>query len=255
MSERRVPVEPTFAQGVRAVLGRELEGWFDSAIAAVAVIAGLLAVGSMFMNEFFLTGKLDMTPFFDRLPVVLVLFVPALAMRLWSEDHKSRTFELWMTLPLEPAQVVLGKYLAALALYLVFLAGTLPIVLMLLWLGRPDLGAILAGYLGAALLGALFLSVGMFFSGLTADQVIAFLATAFAGFVLVFSGEERVVAVLDGLAPRLAPGTFLSDTLSALPHYEAFVRGVVGLPALVFFVGLTALFLSLNTWVVARSRT
>ncbi len=254
MSERPVLSEVSFLQGVRLVLGRELSAWFDGAIAYVALVAGLLAVGAMFMNEFFVLGKLDMAPFFQRLPLVLVLFAPAIAMRLWAEDRKQRTFELWMTLPLRPAQVVLGKYLAALALYGVFLAGTLPIPLLLFALGRPDPGPILAGYLGAALLGALFLAIGQLLSGLTADQIVAFLATALACAFLVASGEERVVAVLDGLAPSLEAGTHLSEWVSALPRYQAFARGVVGIPGLVYFAGLSALMLAWNTAAVTKSR-
>jgi len=255
VTTRRAPREPAWSEGVRVVLARELSAWFDSPIAYVAIVAGLLATGSMFMNEFFLAGKLDMTPFFERLPWVLVLLLPAISMRLWSEDLRVRTFELWMTLPLEPAQVVLGKYLAALSVYAVFLAGTLPIVLVLCILGRPDLGAIASGYLGAALLGALFLAAGMLLSGLTADQIVAFLSAALAGLVLVSTGEERVVAVLDGLAPRLAPGTLIADHLSALPHYETFVRGVIGLSSLAYFAGLSALLLLWNAIIVGKRRS
>lgn len=247
--------EPGFLAGLRAVLERELAAWFDSSLAYVAIIAGLLSVNALFMNEFFLTGKLDMTPFFDALPVYFVLLLPAISMRLWSEDLRTRTFELWMTLPLAPAQIVLGKFGAALVLFGVFLLGTLPIVALLAWLGSPDLLQILSGYLGAFLLGALFLAFGQFFSGLTADQLVAFLCAALCGFVLVFSGNERVVAVLDGLAPRFLPGRFLADHVSVLPHYESFVRGLVGLSSLVYFIGTAGVFLFLNTLVVRESRT
>lgn len=247
--------ETGFTRGLRAVFGRELAASFDSAVAYVATIAGLLVVTSAFMNEFFLTGKLDMTPFFDELALVLVLFVPALAMRTWSEDLATRTFELWMTLPLSGAQIVLGKYLAALALYVLFLAGTLPIVLMLAALGEPDLGRIAAGYTGAFLLGGLLLAIGQFVSGLTGDQIVAFLASSAASFLFVFSGHPRAVAVIDGLAPRWLPGSWIADNLSALPHYQGFVRGTLALPSIFFFVLLAAAFLAWNTWVVEKNRT
>jgi ABC-2 type transport system permease protein len=255
VSARPIPSEVSFLGGTRLVLGRELLAWFDGVIAYVALIAGLVAVGAMFANEFFAAGRLDMAPFFDRLPLVLVLFAPAIAMRSWAEDRKQRTFELWMTLPLEPAQIVLGKYLASLALYGVFLAGTLPIPVMLFALGSPDPGPIAAGYLGAALLGALFLAIGQLFSSLTGDQIVAFLATAFTCAFLVATGEARVVDVLDGLLPSLAPGSILSDWVSALPRYEAFVRGVVGLQGFVYFAGLSALMLAWNTASVTRRRS
>jgi ABC-2 type transport system permease protein len=110
-------------------------------VAWLAVAAAVFAANAWFMNEFFLAARLDMTPFFERLPFVFVVFVPALSLRQWSEDLRSRTFELWMTLPLRPVEIVVGKYLAGLALIAVFLAGSLPIVVLLLALGEPDLGA------------------------------------------------------------------------------------------------------------------
>lgn len=240
--------------GVGAVLERELAAAFESAIAFVASSAAWISVSALFMNEFFLTGRLDMTPFFDLLPLILVLFVPALSMRVWSEDLRTRTFELWMTLPLSTFSVVIGKYLAAVALYALFLAGTAPIVVMLAALGEPDLGRIAAGYIGALFLGAQFLALGVLCSSLTSDQIVAFLASAFTGFVLIFSGHPRIVAVLDGLVPSVAPGTFLADTFSALPHYENFVRGSIALPSVVYCVGFTAACLFLNTLVVEKNR-
>ena len=254
MTERTLPRPPSFLAGTRLVLARELQAWFDGAIATVALVAALLAVLASFMNEFFVRGRLDMAPFFERLPLVLVLFAPALAMRLWAEDRKQRTFELWMTLPLTPLQITLGKYAAALLVYGVFLLGTLPIPILLFSLGSPDPGPIVAGYLGAALLGALFLALGQLLSGLTADQIVAFLATALACAFLVATGEPRVVAALDGLAPSLAAGTRLAEWISALPRFEAFARGSVSLAGLVYFGGLAAVALAANAASVARNR-
>ncbi|SVA62003.1 uncharacterized protein METZ01_LOCUS114857, partial [marine metagenome] len=124
----------------------------------------LVMAGTSFTNSFFLAGVIDMTPFFDTLPFLLIPFVPALTMRAWSEEHAQGTVELLLTLPLQPVQVVTGKYSAALLYYGLVLAGSLPIVAMLLWLGEPDLGMIFCGYIGALLLGALFLAFGQFLS-------------------------------------------------------------------------------------------
>ncbi len=242
------------AAGVRAVAGRELSAAFESAIAYVASCAAWIGVSALFMNEFFLTGRLDMTPFFDLLPLVVVLFVPALSMRVWSDDLRTRTFELWMTLPLPTSSVVVGKFVASLALYALFLLGTTPIVGMLVALGEPDLGRIAAGYAGALLLGAQFLAVGVLCSSLTSDQIVAFLASAFAGFLLIVTGHPRAVAVLDGVAPGAAIGTFLADSISALPHYQEFVRGTISLAGVVYFVGFSAACLFVNALVVEKNR-
>jgi ABC-2 type transport system permease protein len=252
---RAAIVRLPFWRGVRLVAAREVGATFDSTIAYAATIASLVAVNALFMNEFFLAGKLDMTPFFELVPIVLVLLAPAISMRAWSEDLKTRTFELWMTLPLSPWQVVLGKYAANLVLHAIFLAGTLPIVIMLCALGSPDLGRIAAGYLGAFFLGGAFLALGAFFSSLTPDQITAFLTSAFTAFALLFTGHPRVVAVLDGLAPKLSIGTFLSDHVSCLPHYDAFVRGSIALPACLWFMLASFAFLFATTISVQKNRT
>jgi ABC-2 type transport system permease protein len=242
-------------RGVRLVAGRELGAYFDSSIAYVFSIAFIVLVNSIFMNEFFLTGSVDMTGFFDVLPLLLAFFLSAITMRLWAEERKSRTIELLLTLPIRPFQAILGKYLAALGLFAVFLLGSLPIVVMLLVLGKPDLGLILSGYLGLILLGAGLLASGMFLSALSGDQIVAFVTSTLLGFFLVLTGNDKVVAVLDGLAPTLAPGTLIYESISVMPHYDAFVRGVVALPSLVYFGGMSALFLGMTALVLRRNRT
>jgi ABC-2 type transport system permease protein len=246
---------PALLRGVVVVLSRELAGWFDAPIAWLAVAAALFASTSWFMNGFFLAGRLDMTPFFEVLPLVYLLFVPALAMRQWSEDLRTRTFELWMTLPLRPGQVVLGKYLAACVVLALFLAGTLGIVALLCALGAPDLGRIACGYAGALLLGAQLLAIGQLCSALTADQVVAFVAAALAGAVLLGTGDERVVAVLDAWWPSLGAGSLLERWLSAEPHYAAFVAGRIPLGSAIYFAATSGACLAVNAWTAARART
>jgi ABC-2 type transport system permease protein len=243
-----------FWRGVRLVAGRELGANFDSGIATVATVAMTLLANSIFMNEFFLTGTVDMTPFFDLLPLLLAFFLPALSMRLWAEERKSRTVELLFTLPIRPLQAVLGKYLAALALYGLFLACTLPIPLMLAALGTPDRGAILAGYLGLGCFGALFLAFGGLLSALARDQIVAFVTSTLVGFAFVLAGEERVAGVLDGLFPSLALGSFLRENVSVLAPYGEFVRGVVRLSACAYFALLAGLFLWTTALVLERDR-
>jgi ABC-2 type transport system permease protein len=244
-----------FARGVGLVAARELGAAFDAGIATIATVAFTLLANSIFMNEFFLAGTLDMRAFFDLLPLLLAFFLPALSMRLWAEEKKSRTIELLFTLPIRPLQAVLGKYVAALTLYGLFLACTLPIPILLEVLGTPDRGAILAGYLGLVAFGALFLALGGLCSALARDQIVAFVASTLAGFALVLTGEERVAGVLDGLFPALALGSFLREHLSALPPYGEFVRGIVRLSATSYFALLSAGFLWATSLVLARQRS
>ncbi len=241
--------------GVRLIAGRELGAYFDSGIAYVYTIAFVVLANSIFMNEFFLTGTVDMTGFFDLLPLLLAVFLSAVSMRLWAEERRQRTIELLLTLPIRPSQAILGKYLAALGLLGLFVLGSLPIVVLLFVLGSPDGGLILGGYLGLALLGAQFLASGMFLSALSGDQIVAFVANTLLSLFLVLGGNDKVVAVLDGLAPSLSPGTFLYEHVSVVPHYESFLRGSVELPSLVYFTAMSALFLWATALVLSRKRT
>lgn len=245
---------PSFASSTWVVAHRELGAYFDSAIAYVYASAFLVLSCSAFMNAFFLASVADMSAYFASLPFLLILFAPAITMRTWSEERAQQTFELVVTLPLRPLELILGKYLAALLFYLVILTGSLPIVVMLLVLGDPDLGLIFAGYLGALCLGALLLAGGVFVSSLTRNQVVAFVLAAVLACLLVFSGHAAVVEVVDGLSPTWQMGTWMYESLSVLPHYEAFTGGLIGLGHLLYFGLLSGFFLWMNELALRRSR-
>lgn len=246
---------PSFPAGVATVARRELGAIFDSNVAYVFTIGFLLLSTSIFMNDFFLVGRVDMGAFFDVVPLLLPFFLGASTMRLWAEERRTHTDEFLLTLPLTPLQAVLGKFVAALALFGVFVAGTLPIPLMLAALGRPDPGLIAGGYLGLVALGALLTALGACVSSFVADQVTAFVLTSSIALALVLAGDPRVVAVVDGLAPAWSLGTRVAETLSARRPYDQLVGGVLSPAALVYFGGLTAALLGLNAARVARDRS
>lgn len=239
---------------VRVIARRELAAYFDSSIAYVYTMAFVVLANSSFMNDFFLTGTVDMTGFFEMLPMLLVAFVPAITMRLWAEERKTRTIELLLTLPIRPIQAVVGKYMAAMGLFSMFLVGSLPIPIMLLVLGEPDLGLIVSGYMGLLLLGGLFLSFGMLLSAFSSDQIVAFVVSVAVSAAFVLTGHDRVVAVIDGMFPAVNLGTLFYEHFSVMPHYEAFVRGVVSFSSLVYFGLLIAMFLWLNAVILERAR-
>jgi len=240
---------------VGLIARRELGACFDSNIAYVYTTGFVVLANSIFMNDFFLRGTADMTAFFDLLPQLLAVFLPAVTMRLWAEERKHRTIELLLTLPVWPREAVAGKYVAALALYALFLAGSLPIVVMLVVLGDPDFGLIASGYVGAFLLGAQLIAAGMFFSALSRDQIVAFVSGSLAAFAFVLSGNDRVVEVMDGLLPSVAPGTVLRESVSVMPHFDAFVRGSIELPAVLYFCGFGAVFLWMTALALREGRT
>lgn len=233
------------------IFRREFGAYFNSPIAYIFIIAFLVLNSGLFMTGFFLNGTADLRSFFGNLPFFLIFFIPAVSMRLWAEDKRTGTFELLMTLPMPTRDVMMGKYLAALAFYLVALIGTLPLAIMVNVLGNPDVGAITSGYLGAALLGALYLAVGMFTSGLMRDQISAVILGIMACFLIFILGVPGVAATIDGWLP--GAGSLLQHFLGLSEHFDMMLRGVVALGDLIYFVGLSAVFLTLNAlWLEGR---
>ena len=238
-------------QSTTTIFRREFASYFNSPIAYIFIIAFLVLNSGLFMTGFFLNGSADLRGFFGNLPFFLIFFIPAVSMRLWAEDKRLGTFELLMTLPMRASDVMLGKYLAALAFYVVALLGTLPLPIMVSALGNPDVGAIWSGYIGAALLGALYLAIGTFTSGLMRDQISAVILGIMACFMVFIVGVSGVAATIDGWVPGL--GSFLQHYLGLSEHYDMMLRGVISLGDLTYFLGLTAVFLFLNTlWLEGR---
>lgn len=230
---------------------REFAAYFNSPIAYIFIIVFLLLTSLMFMLNFFLIGQADMRGYFGTLPLLLTFFIPAISMRLWAEDQRQGTFELLMTLPMQAAEVMFGKYLAALGFFAITLAGSLPIPLMLNVLGNPDNGVLVSGYIGALLMGALYLSVGIFTSGLMRDQISAFILGVMACLIMWLLGQTFVAAVFDGWVDGL--GRMLQQYLGMTSHFEPMLRGVIALGDLIYFLALTALFLLLNAlWLEGR---
>ena len=156
---------------------REFASYFATPLALVFIVIflALAKLFTFFLGGFYERGQADLAPFFNYQPWLYLFLMPALSMRLWAEERKSGTIELLMTLPITPWQAVIGKYLAAWAFAGVALALTFPIWITVNYLGDPDNGAILAGYIGALLVAGGLLAIGACFSAVTRNQVIAFI--------------------------------------------------------------------------------
>lgn len=182
-----------------AIFRREMRGYFDSlmgvgVIGAFVVLMMLLSLLLDPLNQggdWFKRGELSMRTFFGIFPWVAAVVVPAVSMRLWAEDRRQATFELLMTLPIPTWQVSLGKYLAGLTFLAAMLAGTAAFPLMLSNFGEPDWGPVIGGYVACFLLGSAFLAIGMFLSGLTENQALAFFVAMLVCLGLVGLGEMR----------------------------------------------------------------
>lgn len=231
-------------RNILTIFKREVGATFNSAIAYIYLIVFVLINNSLFLTRFFLLDRSDMRSFFENMPFVLLVFIPVISMRLWAEDRKSNTFELLMTFPMKPAELVLGKFLASLVFYAVALASSCAIPVMLFLAGSPDIGPIVGGYLGSFLMGALFLSIGIFVSGLTREQIVAFVVTVLSCFLVFFLGTDFFASAIDGWVPGM--GTFIMRTLGAGAHLVGFIRGVIDIKDILYFVIASGIFLFLN---------
>ncbi len=235
------------------ILRRDLGAYFTSPIGYIFMIVYVLISVGLYITSFFTYPMADMRPYFTNLPILLCVFIPAVTMRVWAEERKENTWELLLTFPMKSSQLVLGKFLASFIFFALTVASTITVPIMLIALGKPDLGAMISGYLGTLLLGAFFLSIGVFFSGFFKDQIVAFVVTLLACFAIFLVGTEFIAAYLDGMKPGL--GSLLSQLVGVADHYNAFGRGVVEVADLLYFVAWTLLFLLLNIlYIEGRSR-
>ncbi len=235
------------------IFKREFRAYFYSPIAYVFSVIFVLLNTSLYMFHFFFFGNADMRSFFSTLPLVLgIVFIPAIAMRLWSEERKLGTIELLLTLPMRTEHIVLGKFLASLVFYLFALAGTLTIPILLIIIGKPDFGPIFGGYVGAVFLGAFFLSVGIFISGYFADQIVSLIITSLVCGFLVLIGWQYVPMVIDGWIPGL--GSFFYNYVGVTRHFNDIERGVIDIKNIIYFLSFTALFLYLNAKALERRK-
>lgn len=238
---------------IKIIFNREFKAYFYSPIAYVFSVIFILLNSGLYMFHFFFFGNADMRAFFSQLPLTLgLIFIPAISMRLWSEENKLGTVELLLTLPIKIEHIVLGKFLASFVFYLAALAGTLMIPLLLVILGKPDFGPIIGGYFGAILLGAFFLSVGIFISGFFSDQIVSLIITSLTCGFLALIGWQYVPMVIDGWFSGL--GDFLYNYIGVTRHFNDIERGVVDIKSIIYFVSFAALFLYLNAKSLERRK-
>jgi len=238
--------------GLASVFKRELRSYFATPVAYVFLVIFLfLSAFLTFKSDWFLYRQADLRLFFNHMPLLLLFLVPAIAMRQWAEERRSGTIELLFTLPITTAGAVMGKFLAAWAVLALALALTFPMVMTVTFLGTPDPGPIIAGYLATFLLAGLYLTIGSLFSALTRNQVIAFILTVVACGAGLFAGSGLVVDFASGISERLAD---VIETLSFQSRFESMLRGVLELRDIGFFVILTAGCLWINVVVLEERK-
>ena len=229
-----------------SVFRRELQGYFATPLAYVFIVIFLFASGlvTFFWGSWFEAGRADLRSFFAFHPWLYLFLIPAIAMRLWAEEFKTGTIELLMTLPISIPALVLGKFLAAWAFAASALALTFPMWLTAAYLGDPDHGVILAGYVGSLLMAGSYLAIGSCLSATTSNQVIAFVISVVLCFMLTISGLPIVTGVLSGILPTALSSAIAS--FSFLNRFDAITDGVIDLRDLIFFATIIGGFLTIN---------
>ena len=231
---------------------RELAGYFISPVAYVFLVIFLLLTGffTFTVGAFFERGEASLTPFFVWHPWLYLVLVPAVGMRLWSEERRAGTIELLLTMPVATWQAILAKFLASWVFLAIALALTFPVVLTVNYLGSPDNGVIASGYLGSLLLAGAYLAISGMTSAMTRNQVVAFILAVMICLFLILCGFPPVT---DLLVRWASPA--LVDTVAAfsvMTHFQGFEKGVIDTRDLLFFLSVIgyALF---ATGVIIRS--
>ncbi|WP_440223068.1 ABC transporter permease subunit [Dokdonella sp. MW10] len=221
---------------ITGVFKRELRSYFATPVAYVFIVIFLVlsSAFTFYLGNFYERGQADLMPFFNFHPWLYLFLVPAVSMRLWSEERKSGTIELLLTLPITMWQAVVGKFLAAWAFIGIALALTFPLWITVTYLGNPDHGVIVASYIGSMLMAGAFLSIGSCISASTRNQVVAFILTVVVCFALVMAGFPLVLDAFRAWAPQGLVDAIAG--LSFLTHFASISKGVIDLRDLLYFL-------------------
>jgi ABC-2 type transport system permease protein len=238
---------------VRAIMKRELGGYFTSPIAYVFLVIFLLLTGffTFTVGNFFERGEASLVSFFTWHPWLYLFLVPAVGMRLWSEERRLGTLELLLTMPITIWQAIVGKFLASWLFLALALALTFPVIITVNWLGDPDNGVIVAGYVGSLLLAGAYLAISCMTSAMTRNQVISFILSVMICLFLILAGYTPVTDLLTRFANAVVVQVIAA--FSVMTHFEAFQRGVLDTRDVIFFVTVIG-FALFTTGVIIRNQ-
>lgn len=237
---------------IATVAKRELAGYFASPVAYVFIVIFLLLAGffTFMVGGFFKRGEATLESFFVWHPWLYLFLVPAVGMRLWSEERRLGTLELLLTMPISVWQAIVGKFLASWLFLVLALALSFPLVITVSYLGSPDLGAVFCGYLGSALLAGAYLAVACMTSAMTRNQVVSFILSVVICLFLILAGWPPVTDMLVQWArPWFVD---LVASFSVMPHFDSFRRGVIDSRDVLYFLSVIV-FCLFTTDVIIRS--
>jgi ABC-2 type transport system permease protein len=227
---------------ILSITKKELEGYFNSLLAVTFLGVFLAAVLFVFftIDKFFARGVADVRPLFEWMPVLLIFLLAALTMRQWSEEQRSGTLEVLITLPVRLFDLVMGKFLAVMSMIVIALLLTLPIPIIVSFFGNLDWGPVFGGYLAAILMAAAYAAIGLFISSRTDNQIVSLIMTVLVGGIFYLVGSSGVTDIMP---------TAVSKILWALgtgSRFESIQRGVIDLRDLIYYLSICGIFLLLN---------
>ncbi|MDA0990944.1 MAG: ABC transporter permease subunit [Verrucomicrobia bacterium] len=236
-----------------AVFKRELKSYFESPVAYVFMIGFLVLIGflTFSVSSLYERQVADLQPFFMWHPWVYLLLVPAATMGLWAEERRAGTIELLLTMPITLGQAIVGKFMAAWLFITLGIVLTFPVVVTTCYLGDPDLGVVVCGYLGSILLAGAYVSVGMLTSSMTRSQVIAFVLSLLICMLLLLAGWPPVTSLFVKWAPA-----WLVDAIASLsfsPYFESMKRGVLDIRDVAYYVSVMV-FMNVATHQILQNR-
>lgn len=233
---------------------RELRGYFSSPVAFVFIVIFLLLSGffTFMLGGFFPRGQANLLAFFGYHPWLYLFLVPAVGMRMWSEERRMGTMELLLTMPVTPWQAIVGKFLAAWAVAILALALTFPLWITVNYLGNPDNGVIFASYLGSALMAGAYLAVTSMTSAITRNQVVAFIVAVVILFFMILAGWEPVTSLFSSWAsPTVVEAV---AAFSFMTHFESIQKGVIDSRDLLYFLSVIGFGLFATSTIIRTHR-
>ncbi|MDQ3622078.1 MAG: ABC transporter permease subunit [Verrucomicrobiota bacterium] len=237
---------------IRTIAKRELSGYFSSPVAFVFIVIFLLLAGffTFMVGGLFERGEANLSPFFTWHPWLYLFLVPAVGMRMWSEERRLGTIELLLTMPITPWQAIVGKFLASWAIVALALALTFPVVITVNYLGNPDNGVIFAGYVGSLLMAGAYLAISAMTSAMTRNQVVSFILSVVLSLFLILAGYPPVTNLLvQWASPWLVDGI---AAFSVMTHFDSIQKGVIDSRDVLYFLSVIA-FSLFTTGVIIRA--
>jgi len=240
--------------GLLAIYKREFISYFVTPVAYVFIVIFLFMTGvfTFYLGAFYESNQADLEPFFRFHPWLYLFLIPAISMRLWSDERKSGTIELLMTLPVSITDTVVAKYLAAWSFTAIALSLTFPMWITVNYLGSPDNTVVLASYIGSLIMAGGFLAIGSCISALTKSQVISFVISVVICFMFILSGFPMVLDLFESWAPQAVVDAVAS--FSFLTHFTSIKKGVIDIRDLIYFAALITFWLYVNIIIIENKK-